>query len=112
MSHKDDSYNSWKNSVRVGTISPDSQALTVSQSTGAQLLSVSPAYFQNFQVAHGPFHMAEAVAQEPPLFQVKYIKNNIQIWAGEIAQWLRALTALLEVLSSVPCTHMVAHNHL
>jgi hypothetical protein len=31
--------------------------------------------------------------------------------AGEMAQWLRALTALPEVLSSNPSTHMVAHNH-
>ena len=30
----------------------------------------------------------------------------------EVAQRLRALAALLEVLSSVPSTHMVAHNHL
>jgi hypothetical protein len=29
-----------------------------------------------------------------------------------MAQWLRALTTLLEVLSSVPSHHMVAHNHL
>jgi hypothetical protein len=27
-------------------------------------------------------------------------------WAGEMAQWLRALTALPEVLSSVPSSHM------
>jgi hypothetical protein len=32
-------------------------------------------------------------------------------WAGEMAQWLRALTALPEVLSSIPSNHMVAHNH-
>jgi hypothetical protein len=32
--------------------------------------------------------------------------------AGEMAQWLRALTALAEVLSSIPSNHMVAHNHL
>jgi hypothetical protein len=32
--------------------------------------------------------------------------------AGEMAQWLRALTALAEVLSSNPNNHMVAHNHL
>jgi hypothetical protein len=38
------------------------------------------------------------------------IKN---VWgAGEMAQWLRALTALPEVLSSIPSNHMVAHNHL
>jgi hypothetical protein len=28
--------------------------------------------------------------------------------AGEMAQWLRALTALPEVLSSIPSNHMVA----
>jgi hypothetical protein len=32
--------------------------------------------------------------------------------AGEINQRLRALTALPEVLSSIPSNHMVAHNHL
>ena len=31
--------------------------------------------------------------------------------AGEMAQRLRALTALPEVLSSNPSNHMVAHNH-
>jgi hypothetical protein len=31
---------------------------------------------------------------------------------GEMAQWLRALTALPEVLSSISSNHMVAHNHL
>jgi hypothetical protein len=32
--------------------------------------------------------------------------------AGEMAQWLRSLTTLPEVLSSIPSKHMVAHNHL
>jgi hypothetical protein len=32
--------------------------------------------------------------------------------AGEMAQQLRALTALPKVLSSHPSNHMVAHNHL
>jgi DNA repair protein RadC len=31
--------------------------------------------------------------------------------AGELAQWVRALTALSKVLSSNPSNHMVAHNH-
>ena len=31
---------------------------------------------------------------------------------GELSQWLRALTALSEVLSSIPSNHVVAHNHL
>jgi hypothetical protein len=35
-----------------------------------------------------------------------------QSWAGELAQWLRALTALPEDLSSNPSNHMVAQNHL
>jgi len=38
-------------------------------------------------------------------------KANAQ-GAGEMAQWLRTLTALPEVLSSIPSSHMVAHNHL
>ena len=33
-------------------------------------------------------------------------------WAGEMAQQLRALVALSEVLSSIPSNHMVAHTHL
>jgi hypothetical protein len=40
------------------------------------------------------------------------IFKNIKMWAGEMAQQLRVLTALLEVLSSIPSNHMVAHNHL
>jgi hypothetical protein len=31
--------------------------------------------------------------------------------AGEMAQRLRALTALPKLLSSIPSNHMVAHNH-
>jgi hypothetical protein len=38
--------------------------------------------------------------------------KNQAIGAGEMAQQLRALTALPEVLSSIPNNHMVAHNHL
>ena len=34
------------------------------------------------------------------------------VGAGEMAQWLGALTAFPEVLSSLPSNHMVAHNHL
>jgi hypothetical protein len=38
-------------------------------------------------------------------------KQTMEV-SGEMAQWLRALTALPEVLSSIPSNHMVAHNHL
>ena len=33
-------------------------------------------------------------------------------WRGEMAQWLRDLSALPEVISSIPSNHMVVHNHL
>jgi hypothetical protein len=36
--------------------------------------------------------------------------KNSTSWAGKMAQRLRALTALLKVLSSNP-SNMVAHNH-
>jgi hypothetical protein len=35
-----------------------------------------------------------------------------KIGAGKMAQQLAALTALPEILSSIPSNHMVAHNHL
>jgi hypothetical protein len=38
-------------------------------------------------------------------------KQKRKIWAGEMVQWVRALTALLKVLRSNPSNHMVAHNH-
>jgi hypothetical protein len=31
---------------------------------------------------------------------------------GRMAQWLRALAVLPEVVSSIPSKHMVAHSHL
>ena len=37
--------------------------------------------------------------------------ENTGIGAGEMAQWLRVLTALPEVMSSIPSIHMVAYNH-
>jgi hypothetical protein len=39
-------------------------------------------------------------------------KRNVSLQAGEMAQWLRVLISLPEVLSSIPSNHMVAHNHL
>jgi hypothetical protein len=39
-------------------------------------------------------------------------KNVVTGGAAEIGQWLRVLTSLPEVLSSIPSNHMVAHNHL
>jgi hypothetical protein len=38
-------------------------------------------------------------------------KEDSQLRAGEMAQWVRAPTALPKVSSSNPSNHMVAHNH-
>jgi len=38
--------------------------------------------------------------------------SEMRYRAGGMAQRLRALAALPEVLSSIPNNHMVAHNHL
>jgi hypothetical protein len=40
--------------------------------------------------------------------QEHIILKNRKLGAGEMAQWLRALTALPEVLSSIPGNQMVA----
>ena len=39
-------------------------------------------------------------------------ESNLCLGAGEMAQRLRALTALPKALSSNPSNHMVAHSHL
>jgi hypothetical protein len=43
---------------------------------------------------------------------ISLLKTMVMKGAGEMAQQLRALTALPEVLSSIPSNHIVAHNHL
>jgi hypothetical protein len=43
---------------------------------------------------------------------IKCSSHKIFFRIREMAQWLRALTALPEVLSPIPSNHMVAHNHL
>jgi hypothetical protein len=40
-----------------------------------------------------------------------YIKKEV-LKPRQMAQQLRVLTVLLEVLSSIPSKHMVPHNHL
>ena len=40
------------------------------------------------------------------------IFSRYGLQAGEIAQRLRALSTLPEVLTSIPSNHMVEHNHL
>jgi hypothetical protein len=45
--------------------------------------------------------------------KIKYELAFLRIYlqAGEMAQRVRALTTLPEVMSSNPSNHMVAHNH-
>jgi hypothetical protein len=45
-------------------------------------------------------------------FSVFYLFIKTVKGAREMAQQLRALTVLPEVLSSIPSNHMVIHNHL
>jgi hypothetical protein len=43
--------------------------------------------------------------------QCTHIHKVNNFWAGEMAQQLRALTALPKVLSSNPSSHMGCHNY-
>jgi hypothetical protein len=46
------------------------------------------------------------------LFFIAYLLKKLYDGTREMAQQLKTLTALPEVLSSIPRNHMVAHNHL
>jgi hypothetical protein len=46
------------------------------------------------------------------ILEFGFLLKNTEVGAGGDEQWLKALTALPEVLSSSPSNHMVAHNHL
>jgi hypothetical protein len=45
-------------------------------------------------------------------YHIFNLKHEVEQGAGKMAQRLRALTALPEVLSSIPSNHMVAHSYL
>jgi hypothetical protein len=55
------------------------------------------------------FQAPASVSAGPPLCKFS-LKSSSH--AGEMAQQLKALTALPKVLSSNPSNHVVAHNHL
>jgi hypothetical protein len=68
-------------------------------------LSLKPPLIELFlKIRLSVFSFQMSTAYFPPL--------QIHMRAGEMAQWLRALTALPEVLNSNPSNHMVAPNHL
>ena len=60
----------------------------------------------------GGSRITRDVTQRNPASKPNNYNNKNIIRAGEMAQRLRALTALPEVLSSIPSNHMVTHNHL
>jgi hypothetical protein len=62
-----------------------------------------------FKVSEG-MNLAMKVSVSRP--KAKAVSRRYGPGVGEMAQQLRALTALPEVLSSNPSNHMVAHNHL
>ena len=44
--------------------------------------------------------------------QINLVSKKRKLGIAKMAQWLRALTALSEVLSLNPSNHVVAYNHL
>jgi hypothetical protein len=54
---------------------------------------------------------ARATQRNPVSKNQKKKKKNHKCRAGEMAQQIRALAALPEVLSSILSKYMVAHNH-
>ena len=61
----------------------------------------------------GQMHTPLYVCSFPPFPNTNCVMiNKAGTGDGEMAQWLKALTALPGVLSSISSNHMVAHNHL
>jgi hypothetical protein len=70
----------------------------------------------NSQQSHGgsqPFVMGclKTATVYPHTLNKKFFFKESSSGAGEMAQRLRAPTALLKVVSSNPINHMMAHNH-
>ena len=51
-------------------------------------------------------------ARQAQWFKQEAVSQSRFPRAGEMAQWLKALAELPDVLSSIPSTHVVAHSHL
>ena len=56
--------------------------------------------------------LPEEIYMFPKPLLTTTVHEKPQGWAGELAQQVRAPTAVLKVLSSNPSIHMVVHNHL
>jgi hypothetical protein len=72
-------------------------------------------FFQNIFIAQNSSNACFLLYKDKPTIPIHRIMatlNKEKPWlaAGEIVQWLRALTALSQVLSLIPSNHMAAHN--
>ena len=56
--------------------------------------------------------MGDLIKSSKELDSKPGMQSRISKGDGEMAQRLRALTALPKVLSSIPSNHLVTHNHL
>ena len=66
-----------------------------------------------FSPAQSPLCFWPSAVLAPLIYLNKAaLLEEFKVGTGEMAQWLRALTALPEVLNSISRNHMVAHNHL
>ena len=105
-------------------------ASTSSRMPGSQSWATTPALMQGWVGAEGLVCTELAPGQGKPHLNpqaISYLQESssekyqcCRHWgegggkreAGEMAQWLRALTDLPEIMSSIPSNHMVAHDHL
>jgi hypothetical protein len=85
---------------RLGVVAHTFSPSTQEAEAGGFLSSSQPGLQSEFQDSQG-------YTEKPRLEKLKKKVGG----AGEMAQWLRALTTLPKVLSSIPSNHMVAHNH-
>jgi hypothetical protein len=74
----------------------------------SQMVHTNRIYVNIFQHMTVSMYIEKKISQICMLACV-YIRECLR--AGEMAQWLRGLTALLKVPSSNSSNHLVAHNH-
>jgi hypothetical protein len=68
-------------------------------------------FHRQFSLIHSSESLPRELQADKAAVPVSFKARKCQAWAGEMAQRLRALTALPEVLNSIPSKHMVVHNH-
>ena len=86
-----------------------SVCILFSSSFLTQLCALSLRMQQIIQLSPSPLHKPDGLVTQ---YTNDFCIEIIPMGAGEMAQWLRALAALPEDLSSIPSNRMVAYNHL